>query len=98
MDSGEVNALLEPRMAFSEGECRALSWQKGVFTIYNLDKSSPEGRLGPDAGEFAPVGIEGMVAQFEGERSSVHSSVETESTQPAGGWCRMMALKTDVLI
>jgi hypothetical protein len=43
-----------------------LSWQKSAFTIYNLKKSSPEVRLGPERGEFVPVGIEGRCPNLRG--------------------------------
>jgi hypothetical protein len=49
-------------------------------------------------GEFAPVGIEGMVIQFEADAGSTTLPLKMKSTQPAGGWSRMAHLEVDVPI
>jgi hypothetical protein len=56
------------------------------------------GHIWGEGGEFVPVGIQGMVTQFEGEPRSTNSPLKTKSTQLAGGRSGTMALEIDVLI
>jgi hypothetical protein len=75
-----------------------VTWQKKRLRSIQLKKWPPEWRLAVEGGEFVPVGIEGMVTQFEGDAGSSNLPLKMKSTQPAGGRCGMTRLEVDVPI
>jgi hypothetical protein len=71
--------------------------KESSFGQYN-SKSRPRRRDLGWGGEFVPVGIEGMVTQFEGDPGWSNSPLKMKSTQPAGGWRGMTGFQVDVPI